>query len=417
MGRVEEIDSPCPVVLIDAYPHELEALLTVRQPTVDEHLRTWGALAEAAGLPDDGGQGELRVGARIPVAFATQPVTLSELVVVEIGKGVVVAAESHEAAAEARTLLRQGGLGGDSTPGRVAAVIAHLAAESLLRNVLEGPIREVLVDYETKAVAQLGDAPTRPADEAERQKLKTAVANTSYFPVRLQKFRADIGAIMPRLEASGRERCDSWRFGSVRFTDVNEQAHNETREIYLALTHVAAAVNEAHRLRRDALDAITTVTAATQGVQTDLVEATRQATEAFQIAATALTAALAGPGLLFALWAVDLWAAPWYATFAAGVFAMLLLLAVWLFLRRRSPQRRLTRAEASAGVLFVVVLVGAGVVAPPLLSDPSEAERTRNSINGMRDDLRVGDLAQQEQLRLLRRELRRVRVQVRSDAR
>lgn len=301
---------------------------------------------------------------------------------------------------------------GFTSPRLVAARIAHYAAESLLRELLEVPVRGQLLSIEGKAISRLSRVPAASQDAGAAEDIEAAVRETAVIPLRLQTFRAAIGALEPQVRASSRERCESWRFGDIDFGEVRADAvRGEVKEMHLACGHVAAAVAEAERLRREALDAVSTTAAAAQGLQTNLANTTRQAAEGFQVAATALTAALAGPGLLFALWQLDVWSGPWYATVLAGVLALILLLSVWAFLRRRGPGRNLRASEALAGFSFVAVLVIAGLVAPSV-SDPGDAEQTRQTVRDVREVLERGDRAQQQQLRLLRREIRRVRAEL-----
>jgi hypothetical protein len=138
--------------------------------------------------------------------------------------------------------------------------------------------------------------------------------------------------------------------------------------MHYAHGHISAASTR-HRLRQDALGALRAVTQTAQ---------IRQTAEGFERAATGLAAALAGPGLLFAAWGLDIFSGPWWAThIAAGCAWGLLLLVLAFQLRLWSPSRVRAKGRAvgvgvASSFVFVAVLFGAGLQAPAL-SRPSDA--------------------------------------------
>ncbi len=196
-------NDPCPVRLLAEYPPELDLLLRHKtRPDTFNRSKAWDALRQAAELdgiePTDGSEcvrGE-RVGARVPILRYKRPLLLcGELAAVALHDAVVVATRPREQtaspsfesaasekdaldraslgadrdpddmaiqpgeqppgvalewAASAKDVLDRAGLGADRDPDDVAARIAHAAAETLLREVLEHDVRNDLLDIESR---------------------------------------------------------------------------------------------------------------------------------------------------------------------------------------------------------------------------------------------------------------------------
>lgn len=334
MNAVRIADVPCAVILLDEYPSELRLLLRrSHTPTTRSRAAAWNAVRRAAQLNGTEVVAEEHVGARVPI-LRYQPGYLvrGELAVVALQDAVVVAIRSRDGdsndpsewAASAEAVLREISLGALADADQVAARIAHAAAETLLREVLQHEVRMDLLDIESSAAIVLSGA---HGDQSAVGVNHVPGASTDAIVSRLHVLRAGVAGVDPALRRASRARCSSWRFGKITHEEVDPAAGRDTvaRRVAYAHRHVAAAVDEADRLRQDALSALTVVTQTAQ---------IRQAAEGFQRAASGLAAALAGPGLLFAAWGLDSWSEPWWATLIAAACAWGLLLLVLAFLLR-----------------------------------------------------------------------------------
>ncbi len=277
-----------------------------------------------------------------------------------------------------------GGREWESTAPEVAAKAIRILAESGARNVLEDVLREDLVGMESHAATIL-DVPHEEETDPDHAEWTRAVAAAQAVPRELQKLRAHLGIAGGRLDAADRERLDAWRFGlAFGALDPEVKATEPAiQDLRSAHTHVRKAAGLVARVRSESVDVLATAQAATAALAASVAEDTHKTTQKSQAAIAVLTAALAGPGLLFALWALDVFASPAWTAGLAALIAAGFLVLMWLALRRLSERDTSVREIAVAAVL-VGGLVVAGLMLPKV-GDPSAAERTRDEVSQIRD--------------------------------
>lgn len=186
-----------------------------------------------------------------------------------------------------RKSSREAGLSAGDDPNHVTGRIAHAAAETCCARCSS---TTSATTSSTSRVAQRSRSAATRATLADAQGL--VIADRDSIPSRLHSFRAS-HRCGPGLAAARRGRCSSWRFGAVEFRYRGVRSARERRASNaLRAPPNQRRVDEADRLRQDALGALTAVS------HPDSADPT--GAEGFERAATGLAAALAGPGLLFA---------------------------------------------------------------------------------------------------------------------
>lgn len=384
--------TPC-IIVLDAFPPELGELWAPKVYSSRGSVSdATSAVADAAALCPELTNPQIParstcVGARVPVLLPSLYGTLelhegwfalAELVVVALGDYVVVTVRfdgqvaeaidrcsdelqacirtatddelkrtSHEelqelagASAELADVLRRrlAAVSFASDANMAAASIAHWAAETLLREVLEVHARRRLTELE--------------GDVGESRKPTMAKVDE------LHELRSALGEIQTAAQQRVRGRCSAWRFGEIRWKDIDERpgSGRPALRIYRAVQHIDGAADETARLRRDALDVLVMRTSSSQ---------LSRAGSSVQI----LAAALAGPGLLLAAWQLDVWQGAADQLFLAALFLALLTALVFGTVHLADREGRRSATWAFAGLSFAV-LVLAGFLAPKHLSTP-----------------------------------------------
>lgn len=424
------------LVLVDDVHDDVEKLRTCEHSCRRHRQPALTALREAAGLPP-AAVAERAVGAIVPVLVRAgdetrRTVALCHAVVAAVGSDAVVVAVRAYHERQAYDVLEAGApapttpadafeavialLAGDMASSldeqpdadALAAATARFLAESGTRGVLEDILRADLAALERYAARTL-DVESRKPEE-----LAAALKAARSVPRELQKLRAGLGSVAGKLDEAARERVAAWRFG-VDWSALDPADPPPSGgwgyDLHRAHAHVAAAAELAVRVRVEAVDVLATADAVTSALTAAVAEQTSKASQDFAETVSLLTAALAGPGLLFSLWALDAFGSPWWSIVVVALVAAALLVGIWELLnrRRQGDERRMKTWHLAFSGAIVATLVLLALLVPGLVSDPPPNEKTSEAVQAIEDDAD----RQANETEALRRDIRALREELR----